>query len=115
AQQRRLSINGTYVCGWLVVHAPAQEIALQLKRGIAINDASVRKRRVVPLFEPHRLVLASRLASPQWLNRWLGSISSWFLVDACGQLKELRPAPYDAAEVVAPPGVEFWQAQARVK
>ena len=115
AQQRRLSINGAYICGWLVTDAPPDEIALQIRRNIIVDDTSARRRRVVPLFEPHRLVLASHLASPQWLNRWLGAVSSWFLIDACGQLREMRPALHDAAQAIVSPGPDFWHAQSRIK
>lgn len=115
AQQRRSSINGAYVCGWLVVDAPADEVASQIRRSIIIYDTSARRRGVVPLFEPHRLLLASHFASPQWLSHWLGVISSWLLIDACGQLREIRPALRDAVQDVVSPGPDFWLAQARVK
>lgn len=114
AGRRRLSINGAYVCGWLVADASPQEITSQIRRNCIVNDVASGRRKVVPLFEPHRLVLASRTAPPQWLARWLGAISSWFLVDACGQLLEIRPELHDARESMSPdPGV--WHAQSRVK
>lgn len=115
AQQRRSSINGAYVCGWLVVDAPPDEVASLIRRSIIVNDTSAHRRGVVPLFEPHRLLLASHFASPQWLSRWLGVISSWFLIDACGQLREIRPALRDAVQDVVSPSPDFWFAQARVK
>lgn len=116
AQQRRLSINGAYVCGWLVTNAPPDEIASQIRRNTIVNDASARRRRIVPLFEPHRMVLASHLASQQWLNCWLGkNISSWFLIDTSGQLREMRPVLHDAAHAVASPNPDFWHAQSRVQ
>lgn len=115
AQKRRLSINGSYVCGWLVADAPPNEIASQIRRNIVVNDASARRRRVVPLFEPHRLVLASHLAPSQWFSRWLGSISSWFLVDVYGQLREMRPILHNMVQERSSPNPDFWLAQSRVK
>lgn len=115
AQKRRLSINGAYVCGWLVTDSRPEEVASQIRRNIVVNDTSVRRHRVVPLFEPHRMVLASQLASPQWISRWLGCIRSWLLIDACGQLREMHPVPYEAGSGVELPGPAFWQAQSRVK
>lgn len=115
AQQRRLSINGAYVCGWLVTDVPPEEVALQIRRSIIVNSMGAPRPRVVPLFEPHRLVLASHLAPPQWLSDWLGGISSWFLIDASGQLREVRSALHDAAQSSVPPEPAFWHAQSRVK
>lgn len=114
AQRRRTSINGAYVCGWLIIDAPVGEVAAQLRRSLVVNDAFADKRRVVPLFEPHRMVLASQMASPQWLARWLGSISSWFLIDVCGQLREIRPVLHDVEQPGELPDAEFWKAQSRV-
>lgn len=114
ALKRRLSINGAYVCGWLVVGVPPEEIASQIRRSCILIDAAAGRRKVVPLFEPHRMALASRLAPPQWLARWLGAICSWFLIDACGQLKEIQPGLHEA-QTTDSPDHEFWRAQSRVK
>lgn len=115
AQQRTLSINGAYICGWLVTDVPADEIAAQIRRSIVVSDRSVPRLKVVPLFEPHRLVLTSHLAPTQWLNGWLGGISSWFLIDTSGQLREVRHTPHEAMPAYLPPNTEFWRAQFRVK
>ncbi|RPE75866.1 hypothetical protein [Vulcaniibacterium tengchongense] len=115
ARQRSVSINGAYVCGWLVADAPETEVAAQLKRGMVMSDPSSRKRKVLALFEPHRLMLARHLAPASWLSRWLGVVHSWFLVDGRGQLQELKPALHDASHTSDLPGADFWLAQARVR
>lgn len=115
ATERRTSINGAYVCGWLVTDEPASRIASQIRRYSVMRDPLLRKQRVLPVFEPHRMVLASHLAPSQWLGEWLGAISSWFLIDACGQLKEIRPTVRDASELLKLPNEAFWRAQGHVR
>ena len=115
AQQRRWSVNGAYVAGWLISESSPEEIASQIRRNVIVEDLSALKRTVVPLFEPHRLMLATHFASPAWLSQWLGCVSSWFLIDAYGQLRELRPSAQDAAQLSTSPSPDFWHAQSRVK
>lgn len=114
AMQRRVSINGAYVCGWLVTDAPLDIIAKQLQRNLVVRNGLTNRQGVLPLFEPHRMVLATHLAPQHWLSAWLGDISSWFLIDACGQIQEVRPSIRDATQLVKAPDIAFWQAQNRV-
>lgn len=116
ALERRTSINGAYVCGWLVAQALPAQIAEMISTRILLNDLASYQRRVLPLFEPHRLVLASHLAPGPWLKKWFNAIDSWFLIDVSGRLRDMCP---DADEqeplLISPPGRDFWQAQSRVR
>ncbi|KRB04221.1 hypothetical protein ASD86_17985 [Lysobacter sp. Root690] len=115
AQRRRASINGAYVCGWLVTQASLKETAAQLRANTLMHDPLRRKQKVLPLFEPHRMALAIHLAPSQWLSRWMGGISSWLFVDACGQLREVTPTPVEATAASVELTHEFWAAQGRLR
>lgn len=115
AQRRRISINGAYVCGWLVTQASLKETAAQLRSNTLMHDPLRRKQKVLPLFEPHRMALAMHLAPPQWVSRWMGDISLWLFVDACGQLREVTSAPVDATAAPVELPNEFWAAQGRLR
>lgn len=115
AQRRKASINGAYVCAWLVSDLSTEKIAAQLDRNMVVRGGRQQPRKVLPLFEPHRMALAAHLAPSSWLSNWLGGISSWMFVDACGQLQEVQSSVRDVAQVPVAPGADFWVAQSRVR
>ncbi|UIN21241.1 hypothetical protein [Herbaspirillum frisingense] len=115
AWRRRASVNGSYVCGWLVSESPAHELAKHLAHACELFDVLRGCRRVLPLFEPHRLSLVVDAGRDGFLRRWLGPVSHWLWLDLGGQLRSLA-----ANELTADrPGTEHlsqldWQAQQRV-
>lgn len=115
AWRRHASVNGSYVCGWLVSESPAEQVAAHLAKACELFDVLGGRRRVLPLFEPHRLSLAVDAGKESFLRRWLGPVSHWLWLDLHGRLRSL--AAHDLAEDV--PGKEHlgqreWQAQQRV-
>ncbi|OWY30650.1 hypothetical protein [Herbaspirillum robiniae] len=115
AWRRHASVNGSYVCGWLVSESPIDQIAAHLAKASELFDVLGGRRRVLALFEPHRLSLAADAGRDGFLRRWLGPVSHWLWLDLHGQLRSL--ATHDLAEPA--PGNEHlgqreWQAQQRV-
>jgi len=115
AWYRRDSINGSYVCGWLVSESSAHQVAKHLAPACELFDLTRGCRRVLPLFEPHRLSLVVDAGRESFLRRWIGPISHWMWLDMKGDLRSL--AASDLADGV--PGKDHlsqrhWQAQQRV-
>jgi len=115
AHAHHASVNGTHVCGWLVSERPAEELAAHLASACELFDLGIGKRRVLPLFEPHRLALAADAGKDGFMRRWLGPVSHWLWIDLNGALRSL--AAHDLAQDGA--GRQHlderdWQAQRRV-
>ncbi|WP_443113023.1 hypothetical protein [Herbaspirillum seropedicae] len=115
AWRRRDSINGSYVCGWLVSESPAHDVATHLARACELFDVLRGCRRVLPLFEPHRLSLVADAGLESFLRRWLGPISHWLWLDMQGELHSLAvnelPDGVSSKEHLSQ---RHWQAQQRV-
>lgn len=96
AHAHHASVNGTHVCGWLVSERSAEELAPYLAHACELFDLTLGKRRVLPLFEPHRLALAADAGKDGFMRRWLGPVSHWLWVDLNGALRSV--AAHDLAE-----------------
>ncbi|EJN00476.1 hypothetical protein [Herbaspirillum sp. YR522] len=96
AQAHHASVNGTDVCGWLLSERCAEELAPHLAHACELFDLTLGKRRVLPLFEPHRLALAADAGKDGFMRRWLGPVSHWLWVDLNGALRSVTA--HDLAE-----------------
>ncbi|RNF84987.1 hypothetical protein EER27_04135 [Lysobacter psychrotolerans] len=116
ALERCASINGAYVCGWLVSSMTADQLARHLARATVVLDPIKRQRRVFPWFEPYRLALAIEMETPACIDGWLRGIAAWFFVDSAGVLREVVPGggvePQElSAQILGP---QHARSQARV-
>jgi len=89
AWRRHASINGTYVCGWLASERPAESLAPHIASACELFDLQLGRRRVLPLFETHRLALVADAGNHGFLRRWLGPISHWIWLDVSGRMRSL--------------------------
>lgn len=115
ADERKASLHGAYVSGWIV----SGESPTALADGIAQRLIFFRdgKRRLLPLFEPYRLALAMGMLEQKWWNAWLGRIQSWFFIDAAGRLRNVAVINAEGASMLPPVGAlpaACWAAQDRV-
>ncbi|MCE7525098.1 hypothetical protein [Alloalcanivorax xenomutans] len=116
ADERKASVHGAYVSGWIVSDASADTLADGIGQRLVFSRGG--KKVLLPLFEPYRLALAmSTLESALW-TAWLGRIRGWFFLDAAGRLRATGPMETERASRLPPPSgafpAAFWQAQDRV-
>lgn len=111
ARSRRLSINGSYVCGWLVSEQSAPVLAKELSDSMLIWDASQQKKRVLPWFEPDRLALWMASPYSARLSSRMRSVTFWNLLDAQGDILTLERERLPAAPVQGGYPAEFWHLQ----
>lgn len=115
AEARCSSVNGAYVCGWLVSDRDAGAVAAHLVKACELFDLTAGKRRVLPLFEPHRLALAADADKPGFIRKWLGPISHWLLVDLAGELRVIKAEDFPGgAHNLEHLGTDEWAAQKRI-
>lgn len=88
ALARRTSINGAYVCGWLVTQRDPADIAKQMTRALQ-RRMSILQQRAFAWFEPHRwaLLMASEHGH-SWLRAAMAGVCNWSWIDLAGNLRE---------------------------
>jgi len=77
------------VCGFLTSADGPIEVAHTLAAHCIVREHLEAPRRLIPLFEPHRLTLLHLTAPESWLNGWLGSISTLVYFDQSAQAQQL--------------------------
>lgn len=77
------------VCGWIVSKEGPLAIANTLAAHCIVREHADAPRQLLPMFEPHRLALLKLTAPNTWLDAWLGSITSWVLIDPSGQAQKI--------------------------
>jgi hypothetical protein len=115
ALQRAGSINGAYVCGWLISDASAKQIATHLSKACILFDSHRGQQRVLPYFEPYRLALLHAMLSPVKINPLIKKINDWHYIDGLGNLQRVSFTATDpTSEENTYIPLAVWQAQARV-
>ncbi|MDR6396908.1 hypothetical protein [Herbaspirillum seropedicae] len=116
AWRRRASVNGSYVCGWLVSESPAEILAPHIASACELFDLQLGRKRVLPLFEPHRLALVAEAGKDVFLRRWLGPVSHWLWLDLNGSLRSLVAHDLDVTSTTGKEhlGLREWKMQQRV-
>lgn len=114
ALERRTSINGAYVCGWLVTDRDPADIARQMKRALQ-QRMSFLQQRALAWFEPHRwaLLMASEDARA-WLRTAMAGVHSWSWIDLAGHLNETLFTGHNEAPVAGALTGADWARQQRV-
>ncbi|WP_284455865.1 hypothetical protein [Alloalcanivorax xenomutans] len=116
AYERKASINGAYVSGWMVSDASPEMLAYWMGQRLVLFRGG--KKVLLPVFEPYRLGLAMSTLEPRQWNAWLGEIRDWFFLDAVGRLREAGPRGAERVSGLPSIGTfptAFWQAQDRSK
>lgn len=117
ALAKRTSINGAYVCGWLVAADPPLQMAQQVAQSMLWRSPS-SQRYVLPWFEPYRwTMLADSPTFRAKLHQTVTGLRSWSWINCAGHLCE-QPQSVHTAESRTSDSVvmdtDDWHGQQRV-
>jgi hypothetical protein len=91
ALDRRTSINGAYVAGWVATDLDIHALAAQIDRRATMFDLSSGQSRKLRLHEPYRMaLLLGNAQAPSFLASHLQGLHSWMFVDTSGHIRRIN-------------------------